>query len=173
MTTTPTPTAPADPATHEAARLADQLERSFRGGAWHGPAFSEALAGVDAATAARRPIPGGHTLWEIVGHVSIWLEMCRRRIEGQPIHDLPLEEDWPPPVATETERDEAWRRELDTLEERYRGFHATVAALDDARLDDPVAGSDPTVRGLLLGMLQHHAYHGGQIVLLAKAGGAA
>lgn len=164
--------APNEDAT-EAARLADQIERSYRGGAWHGPALAEALADVDAATATRRPFPDGHTIWEIVGHVSIWLEMCRRRIEGQPIDDLPLDEDWPPPVAGAADREEAWRRELETLEERYRGLHATVAGLDDARLDDPVAGSDPTLRGLLLGMLQHHAYHGGQIVLLRKPGGAA
>lgn len=170
MTATPNPNPTSDPAASKAARLADQLERSFRGGAWHGPAFAEALSGVDAATAARRPFPDGHTIWEIVGHVSIWLEMCRRRIGGEPIHDLPLDDDWPPPVAGE-EGDTAWRRELDTLEERFRGFHATVSELDDSRLDDPVAGSDPTLHGLLLGMLQHHAYHGGQIVLLKKSGG--
>jgi uncharacterized damage-inducible protein DinB len=163
--------------TTESSRLADQIERAFHGGAWHGPAFGEALTGVDAATAARRPIAGAHTIWEIVGHVSTWLELCRRRIEGEPIHDVPHEQDWPPPVAgppaSETEPEEAWRRELATLEERHWRFHATVAGLGDARLDDPVGGSDPTVRGLLLGVLQHHAYHGGQIVLLKKAGGAA
>jgi uncharacterized damage-inducible protein DinB len=167
----PTETAP--PQTTEASRLADQLERAFRGGAWHGPAFTEALSGVDAATAARRPIDDAHTIWEIVGHVSTWLELCRQRIEGEPIDDVPLEEDWPPPVTGETEAEEAWRRELATLEERHRRFQATVAGLDDARLDAPAAGSDPTVRGLLLGVLQHHAYHGGQIVLLKKSGGAA
>lgn len=167
-----TPTETTAPAT-ETARLADQIERAFRGGAWHGPALAEALAGVDASAAARRPIGGAHTIWEIVAHVSTWLELCRRRIEGEPIHDVPHEQDWPPPVAGEAEAEDAWRRELATLEERHRRFHATVAGLRDARLDDPVAGSDPTMRGLLLGVLQHHAYHGGQIVLLAKAGGAA
>jgi len=159
--------------TTEAARFADQIERAFRGGAWHGPAFAEALVGVDAATAAHRGVPGAHTIWEIVGHVSTWLELCRRRIEGEPIDDVPHGEDWPPPVAGDAEADEAWRRELATLEDRHRRFHATVAGLDDSRLDDPVGGSDPTMRGLLLGVLQHHAYHGGQIVVLAKAGGAA
>jgi len=159
--------------TTEAARLADQIERAFRGGAWHGPAVTEALAGVDAATAAHRPIAGAHTIWEIVGHVSTWLELCRRRIEGEPIHDVPHEQDWPPPAAADAEAEEAWRRELATLEDQHRRFRATVAGLDDARLDDPVGGSDPTMRGLLLGVLQHHAYHGGQIVLLKKAGGSA
>lgn len=173
MTESPTSKAPPKPSTTEAGRLADQLERSFHGGAWHGPAFAEALAGVDAATAARRPIPGGHTVWEIVGHVSTWLELGRRRIEGHSTDEVTQEDDWPPPVVDGAERDEAWRRELTTLEERYRGLHTAVAALDDARLDDPVGGSDPTVRGLVLGMLQHHAYHGGQVVLLRKGGGTA
>ena len=169
MPTTPTP----NPAAREALHLADQLERSFRGGAWHGPAFAEALTGVDATTAARRPFPDGHTIREIVGHVSLWLDLGRRRILGEPTDDQARDDDWPSREAGAAEGEQAWRRELDTLEARFRELHATVADLDDARLDDPVAGSDPTVRGLLLGMLQHHAYHGGQIVLLKKPGGAA
>lgn len=168
MTASPSPS----PATTEASRLADQVERSFRGGAWHGPAFAETLAGVDAGTAARRPLPAAHTIWEIVGHVSIWLDLSRRRIENLPMPDLGADDDWPVPAAGEA-ADEAWRRELATLEERYRRLQATLADLDDARLDEAVPGADPTVRGLLLGLLQHHAYHGGQIALLRRAGGAA
>lgn len=155
----------------EAAHLADQLERSFHGGAWHGPAFAEALDGVDAATAAHQAIPGAHTIWEIVGHVSGWMETVRCRIECDPAAPPPAEEDWPR-HEDDAERDAAWASELAALEERHRRLHALVAGLDDARLDDPVPGSDPTVRGLLLGALQHHAYHGGQVVLLLKAGAA-
>jgi hypothetical protein len=48
-------------------------------------------------------------------------------------------------------------------------FQGDRFALDAERLlDDPVGGSDPTVRGLLFGVVQHHAYHAGQIVLLRK-----
>jgi len=48
-----------------------------------------------------------------------------------------------------------------------------VLALDDTRLDDAVDGSDPTLRGMLIGLLQHNAYHAGQISLARKvaAGG--
>ena len=49
-------------------------------------------------------------------------------------------------------------------------MHSMLLALDDERLDGPVTGSDPTVRGQLLGLLQHNAYHAGQIVVLRKAG---
>ena len=47
-------------------------------------------------------------------------------------------------------------------------MHTAVLALPDERLDDPVVGSDPTVRGMLLGVLQHNAYHAGQLVFLRK-----
>jgi len=151
--------------------LADLLERTFRGGAWHGPAVAEALAGVDAAAAARRPLAGAHSIWEIVRHLTVWNEVPRRRIDGERLQDLPAERDWPAPPSEAAEVSEpAWRSALAALEESHAALHARVRGLGDAQLDEPVAGSDPTVRGMLLGVLQHNAYHAGQIALLKKAG---
>lgn len=152
-----------DPA---AERLADQLERSFRGGAWHGPAVRETLDGVDAAAAAARPVPSGHTIAELTGHLAAWMEVAARRIDGEAVWDLPPEENFPPDGAADPE---AWRRTLDRLDAAYRRLHTLVRDLTEDGLDAPVAGSDPTVRGLVLGVLQHNAYHGGQITLLAQA----
>ncbi|MCP4202543.1 MAG: DinB family protein [bacterium] len=158
----------------ETAHLADQLERAFRGGSWHGPSVTQALAGVDAAAANRRPLAAAHSIWEIALHITAWIDTARRRILGETIGDLSLELDWPP---TANGSEEAWRTVLSDLEEAHRSLHATVLELEDARLEDPVAGCDPTVRGLLLGVLQHNVYHAGQISVLKKAeatpGGAA
>jgi uncharacterized damage-inducible protein DinB len=145
--------------------LADQLERSFRGGAWHGPAVAETLAGVDAAAAAAHPFPGAHSIWEIVRHLTVWNEVPLRRINGERLEDLSHERDWPPVADLSPE---AWRAALTALEEAHAALQARVRALSEAQLDDPVGGSDPTVRGLLFGVLQHHAYHAGQISLLRK-----
>lgn len=154
----------------ESDRLADQLERSFRGGAWHGPALEETLAGVDAATAARRLVPDAHTIWEIALHAGAWMDVARHRVAGEPADELSPELDWAAP----TELSESgWRATLARLEEAHSSLHAAVIELDDDRLGDPVAGSDPTVRGLLLGVLQHNVYHAGQIAILKKAGAAA
>lgn len=170
MSTTAQPTS----SLTEASRLADQLERAHRGGAWHGPALAEVLTGLDGVEAAERLIPGAHTAWEIVDHVSTWLDVCRRRIGGEPMYDITDEKDWPDPTTggSSAEVEAAWRHDLATLEDRFGRLHAAIAALDDTRLDEPVAGSDPTVRGLILGIIQHHAYHGGQITLLRKLGAA-
>ncbi len=145
--------------------LADQLERSFHGGAWHGPAVAEALAGVDAAAAAARPLAGGHSIWEIVHHLTVWTDVPRRRMDGEGLQDLSAERDWPPVRETFAG---AWSAALAALEEAHAALRARVGELTDAQLDDPVAGSDPTVRGMLLGVLQHNAYHAGQIALLRK-----
>jgi uncharacterized damage-inducible protein DinB len=153
----------------ETARLADQLERAFRGGAWHGPALGQALADVDAATASRRPLPGAHTIWEIALHARTWIDVARRRLAGEAVGELAPELDW---SAEADGSGDAWRAALAGLEEAHCGLHSTVLALEDERLEDPVAGSDPTVRGLLLGVLQHNVYHAGQISILKRAGDA-
>lgn len=146
--------------------LADLLERAVRGGAWHGPALAESLIGVDAATAAARPVPDGHSIWEIVLHAAAWTDIARRRMAGEAADQVPLEEDWPPITDTS---EEAWRAAQKSLDEAHRKLHADLLALPEECLENCVAGSDPTIRGLLLGLLQHHAYHAGQIVLLKKA----
>ena len=146
--------------------LADLLERAFRGGAWHGPAVAEALAGIDEAAAAARPFAGAHSIWETVHHLTVWNEVPRRRLDGERLENLPAGRDWPP---VEDLSAGAWRAAVAALGAAHGALHARVLELDDSQLDDPVAGSDATVRGMLLGILQHNAYHAGQIVLLRKA----
>ncbi|HEY0554046.1 MAG TPA: DinB family protein [Thermoanaerobaculia bacterium] len=145
--------------------LADQLERSFQGPAWHGPAVAEALAGVDAAAAAAHPLPDAHSILEIVRHLTVWIDVPRRRIDGERLENLSSERDWPPVGEVSAE---AWRAALAGLEAAHAALLARVRDLTEAQLEGPVAGSDPTVRGMLLGVLQHNTYHAGQITLLRK-----
>lgn len=157
-----------DPSRVETTRLADQLERAFRGGAWHGPSLAEALDGVDASLAASRPAADAHSIGEIAGHVAFWIDAGRRRMEGENVTDVLPDVDFPPGAAAS---EEAWRSTLARLDQAHRRLHSALLALDDERLDDPVVGSDPTVRGQLLGILQHNAYHAGQIMMLKKTRG--
>jgi uncharacterized damage-inducible protein DinB len=148
----------------EAAALAEELQVLAHGDAWHGPALDELLAGVSPETAGTRPIPGGHTLWELVLHVTAWNDVWRRRLEGEVV-DEPEEGDFPvPPGATAR----AWAEAKDRLRAAHEGLVARVAALSDADLDARVAGRDYTVRFLVRGAIRHTVYHSGQIGLLRK-----
>lgn len=146
--------------------LADLLERSFHGGAWHGPAVAETLEGVDAAAAARRPIAAAHSIWEIVHHLTTWHEVPQRRLDGERDEMPPERDDW---LAVPEPSEENWQQALKALRSAHQRLHARLAQLSDGELERPVAGSESTVRAMVLGVIQHNAYHGGQIALLRTA----
>jgi uncharacterized damage-inducible protein DinB len=155
----------------ETARILDQLHRAYEGPAWHGPALREVLAGVTWQTAAQRPIPGAHTIWELVLHLTVWMAVPTRRIAGAEIPTLPANEDWPTaPEPTES----GWREALDQLAQAQRALESEVRQLPDDRLREKVLGEVPySIYTMLHGVGQHNLYHAGQIALLKKAAHAA
>ena len=150
----------------EVERIVDQLKRAFEGEAWHGPSVRELLATTTCAQAAERPIPGAHTIWEIVVHMGVWESVARRRLLGETIADLPPEQDWP---AVKNATEPAWRKELEELEKSHVQMRRAIAELTDERLRERVPGEGYTVYVMLHGVIQHDLYHAGQIALLKKA----
>ena len=51
-------------------RIRNQFRRAFEGEAWHGPSVLALLDGVTAQQAAAYPIPGAHSIWELVLHLT-------------------------------------------------------------------------------------------------------
>lgn len=150
----------------ESQRIADQLTRSLSGRAWHGSSLDELLQTVDAETAAAHPIGDAHSIWEIVLHLTAWTEVVHRRLLGERIDDLPAARDWPAvgrPSAT------AWREQRERLASATATLRDALLALADERLSEAPAGGRDSVYVHLHGLVQHNAYHGGQIAMLKKA----
>ena len=147
-------------------RVADAIERSVSGPMWHGDALADLVGDLTAEQAAARPIPGAHTIWELVLHVTAWTHIARERLVGSANADPTPEEDWPPVYDTSAE---AWRATLERLKEGHRDLAAHVAKLDDSDLIGRVPGKDHSVLVMLHGIIEHDAYHGGQIAILKKA----
>lgn len=133
---------------------------------WHGPALADLLEDVTAEQAAAHPIKGAHSIWELVLHVSAWCEIARERLAGSVQADPTPEEDWPP--VRETSED-AWRAAKERLKEAHRELAEEVAGLDDAVLISRLPGKDHTALVMYHGIIEHDAYHGGQIAILKKA----
>jgi uncharacterized damage-inducible protein DinB len=149
----------------DAVRIADQLRRAFHGNAWHGPALLELLQDVDAATAAAKPLPEVHSVWELVLHVAVWDAAALTRLSGeicQPTGDANF-----PPVLTTTE--DAWREAVAEAKRTHDRLVRTVAALPESRLGDRVPGKRYDFHHMLHGIAQHELYHAGQIAILKKA----
>jgi uncharacterized damage-inducible protein DinB len=153
-------------------RLLDELERDYTGDTWHGSPVTQILHGVTAVQAAARPIPHGHTIWELVLHMTAWKNEVRRRIGGAPAGE-PKEGDWPT-VGEPT--DARWTDALAALDRAHAALAAAVRTLPEAKIFEPT--NDPRVREtgagvshytLLHGIVQHDAYHSGQMAILKKA----
>jgi len=151
----------------EATRIAEQLENAFQGGAWHGPALLELLADVDAKTAATRPLPNAHSIWELVLHIAAWDDAVNRRIVFRKPVQLKARKNFPPVV---DKSPAGWKKTIAYLQEKHMDLLKTVRGLSDARLRERVPGKRYNIGFMLHGVAQHELYHAGQIALLKKAG---
>ncbi len=148
----------------ESERIADQLKRAFEGEAWHGPSLLEILKDVTAGQAAARPIPDGHSIWEIVLHIVAWESACRRRLAGDRAEPSD-EEDWP---AVKDTGEDAWQATKVNLEEGHQQLRQAIARLDESQLDEPILPGKSSVYVTVQGTVQHDLYHAGQIAILKK-----
>lgn len=148
----------------EIEHILDELQRIHEGDAWHGPSLREALAGVSAEQAAARSFGNAHSIWEIVRHITVWENVIRRRLEGEPV-DEPEAGDFP---STDDTNEAAWTQALAQLDDEHAQLIKVATGLSDAVLQDRVAGRDYSVRFQLASAVRHYVYHTGQIALLKK-----
>ena len=145
--------------------VVNELKRSFDGEAWHGPALMEIVDGIDARTAAARPLAQAHSIWELVLHIAAWEDVVTRRIHGEAC-TLTDEQNF---GHVERVNDSSWEQAVKNLRDKHARLLETVSALPESRLHDQVPGKDYHLLFMLLGTVQHAAYHGGQIALLKRA----
>ena len=49
----------------------------------HGPAILELLKDIDVVAACHRAVPGIHTIWELVEHITVWDAASIVRLAGE------------------------------------------------------------------------------------------
>jgi uncharacterized damage-inducible protein DinB len=151
----------------EPTRLADQIQRAFEGEAWHGDPLLELLGGVDATSAASRPIKGAHSIWELVLHITAWDDAVRRRAGGKAV-SVSAKENFPPVNDTS---ESAWHTAVENLEQTHDALVKAVAEFPESKLQDQVPGKKEKYHNfyyMFSGIVQHELYHAGQIALLKK-----
>jgi uncharacterized damage-inducible protein DinB len=148
----------------------DQLRRAWDGDPWHGDPVRTVLAGLTAEHAAAHPLPGAHSAWEIVLHMTAWTREVTRRLRDRVARD-PEDGDWPPVRGD-------FREAVDALGRAHAELLDAVAAFPPAELDhvagearDRPLGAGVSYAVMLHGIAQHHAYHACQIALLRKSFG--
>ena len=156
----------------ETSFYATQIQATQSGDPWYGPPITQVVEGLTSQQAAARPIPNAHSIWEIILHMTSWVREVKRRLEQGNPHE-PDDGDWPP-VPDPTEGN--WWQALDELETAHAELREQLFRTPEKKLEDmvgpvrdPAQGTGVSYAAMLQGLLQHDAYHLGQVALLKKA----
>lgn len=149
--------------------LLSLLDEAFDRRAWHGTNLRGSVRGLDAATAAWRPGPGRHNIWELTVHTAYWKYAVRRRLTGEKRGSFAL------PGSNFFERPglggvsaAAWKEDVALLVSEHRKLRRAVAAVKPADLPRTARGHKTTNLALIRGIACHDLYHAGQIQMLKR-----
>lgn len=153
-------------------KLAEELYHSVFEDAWHGGSVREILTGVSFEQAFQKPIPSAHNIIELTLHITAWAEEILSRFNGNKPSE-PQIGDWPVP---ENYTEEYWNTVKRNLYDATNKLISVVQKFPEEKLEKIVGGERNiplgtgfSFEGLILGLVQHNAYHLGQISLLKKS----
>lgn len=152
--------------------FAQELTKGHEAEPWHGPSTKTLLEGIMPEEAASHVLPHFHSVWELVLHMDAWQREVLRRLDAGFIPEIPEEGDWRRVVEVS---EEAWQRAISDLDS---SLHELVSTLNNmAKTADEnkawesrgtATGPNITLAATLSGLIQHNAYHSGQIAVLRK-----
>lgn len=147
----------------ETERIAALYESFYAGDCWIGLNFRQAMDHVDANMAQRKTQDTFNSIWQLVNHLIYWRETVIIRLQGILGHP-PMNDFYEPENTSEDE----WHATLQRFEAVNNDLLAAIRSFDDARLDEPSPQKGQCYYQLLMGSLQHDAYHLGQIIMMKK-----
>ena len=145
----------------QGSRIAAELRRAWNDAPWHGPSLAQVVGRLGAKQAAARRARGSHTPWELVLHLTVWVETPLRRVDD-PSYDPPV--DFPEPSPTPELH---WAQDVDRLGDAIETLAEHVERMQDAELAAFVGTRGYSYATMFDGVAQHLAYHAGQIAVLA------
>lgn len=124
------------------------------------------------AELATRTVAGyPHSIWQIVDHMSYWMEYEIHRIGGNgphyPDHAI---ESWPahPTSASEAQWQEAHERFGDLLAKLASLAESDAATFEKSVPPDKPSAPPSTVGAIVKQIMAHNSYHVGQIAMLRR-----
>ncbi|MEQ9166582.1 MAG: DinB family protein [Fulvivirga sp.] len=148
----------------EKERLVSLFEKLYDGYPWLGVNIKSTLQGVSAQQAATKHFPNCNSIWQIVEHIISWKTNVLQRIQGEVI--TTPDNNYIEEITNTSE--EAWQATIARLEEAHHKWLGYLKNFDEADFEKIYPPNGMTYYEHIHGIIQHDAYHLGQIVLLAK-----
>ena len=145
-------------------RALDPKEKPWSGS----PSPGGSLRNVALEIAVRRIDGLKHCIWKLALHIAYWEYVVRRVLEDGPKGGfLRSPSNWPELPAKLTEQ--AWKADCLLVKAERAALISAVRGLDAQRLSDKASPrSSHSIADVLSGIIQHSAYHTGQISLLKR-----
>ncbi len=140
----------------------EQFQNTYNGSPWYGDSLRQKLDTVSADEAFSVPVPGMHSVAQLVAHLLIWRRLLVERIKGNNDFQIHVNSsrDWSPAGMLEAK---GWGVLLAELEANQTELLHLLTTGTDALLERPLPDGKHALRLLLDGILQHDVYHIGQI----------
>jgi uncharacterized damage-inducible protein DinB len=148
---------------NEPARLRKLFTDHFDGSPWLDVNIMDTLKNISATQAAKK-IDHLNSIWQIVNHIICWRETNLKRVNNEII---PAPENNFIEVVMDAS-EEAWQATLIKLERSQHNILSFLSSSNDSMLEKVYVANGLSYYEHLQGILQHDAYHLGQIVLLKK-----
>ena len=148
----------------ETERITKLFEDLYDGSPWIDSTLKGTLEPVTAEQAMKKISLERNSIWEIVNHIISWREMVLLRL--QEMEAAMPDNNFFKPVSDTSET--AWRKTLEQLQESQIEWLSFLNTMDEEDLLKINPKSNMTYFYHIHGIIQHDAYHLGQIVLLSK-----
>jgi hypothetical protein len=153
----------------ETAILLELISQAFDHKSWHGTNLKGSIRGIEVETAAWRPAPGRHNIWEIVVHAAYWKYIVRRRLRAEKRGSFPIKgSNWFVRPADPAHAEQTWKAEARLLSELHEALYKAIADLSARDLHFTPKGSKFSNLAMIAGIASHDLYHAGQIQLLKR-----
>jgi len=140
-------------------RIADSYRVATVKAAWYGPSLAELLARISPELATTPPVPGAHSISELLQHLLLWNERIRNTSGNNSLPPWRPEKDWGELPISWNELVSRWSQSRELLEEKIRNF-----PIED--LAKQVLGRNYPYETMFRGIVEHTIYHSGQIAMV-------
>jgi uncharacterized damage-inducible protein DinB len=136
-----------------------QLDRVFKGPAWHGPSVVETLDKLSQASMSDS-YKNSHTIIQLIAHMAIWRKFVVERLNGNTTYEVSEEMNFSSPTDLQITIQELKNTQQSLLE--------AIKNFPEEKLRDKVPTREYSFQTMLHGILHHDLYHLGQIALLNR-----
>lgn len=149
---------------NEIKRTLGLFQKLYDGSPWIDINLSSVLKNVSAEQASKRVFKNCNTIWEITNHLIGWRLNVLKRVQDK-IAASP-DNNYFEPVADTSEKN--WANTLKRFSDTQKEWTEFLNKADSDIFEKVYSSNNMTYYEHIHGIIQHDAYHLGQIVLLVK-----